>query len=81
MCVIIYKPAGMVLPAERIIEAAATVNHDGCGLCTPQSMVKSLDFDEFRMYLNMVKRTEPCLIHFRWATNGSIRQSKLSPFL
>ena len=81
MCLIIAKPAGLRLPAGRIIESAALRNPDGFGFCTPDRWFRTTDYEEFREELARVGKDEPCIIHFRMATHGSVRTGNCHPFV
>ena len=80
MCVIIIKPAGVKMPDASIIEAAHNANPHGCGFVTPNLNYRGLNFTTFKRKLSQVKESEHCIIHFRLATHGSIKQSNCHPF-
>ena len=80
MCVIIYKPKGEFLPNSRIIKACGMANRHGFGFATPTKYFKSLNFEAFRHELEKVRYDEPCIIHFRLATHGSIKKANCHPF-
>lgn len=80
MCVIIVKPIGKLLPSYKIIKAAWQRNSDGGGFVTPTRYFRSLDFNEFYRELIKVKKNEPCIIHLRWATHGSVKTDNCHPF-
>lgn len=82
MCVIIIKKAGVDLPAFNILEMCFKANNDGCGFSTGDYTFKTLDFYEFynKLLLNVTKE-KTCIIHFRFATNGSVRQENCHPFV
>lgn len=80
MCVIIYKPAGIKLPCLDIIDKAHKKNPHGCGLCSPSVYYKGLSYATFKRYLATCKVEEPLLIHFRFATHGSIKTDNCHPF-
>lgn len=80
MCVLIVKPAGVDIPSKEIIEAAHKANPHGCGLASPSVHYKGLNFKEFKKHLNAVSKYEPCIIHFRFATHGSICDKNCHPF-
>lgn len=81
MCVIIYKKAGDPMPALSLLKKAYKINHDGCGLCSPSVYFKGLSFESFCKALKKCNINEPLLIHFRWATQGSVKRSNCHPFL
>lgn len=56
-------------------------NPHGMGFCTPNMYYK--DIANFKVFLNKLRKrkiTEPCLIHFRLATHGSIKKTNCHPF-
>lgn len=80
MCVIIVKPAGVEMPPSSIINAAYAANPDGCGLVSPSTFYKGLSFEQFKRNLKNVSDDEPCIIHFRLATHGSVKRANCHPF-
>lgn len=80
MCVIIYKPAGITMPSLTTLLAAQRANPHGYGFATPSDSFKGLDFDQFYTRLQSVQASEPCIIHFRLATHGSIKRQNCHPF-
>lgn len=80
MCVIIVKPAGVKMPDNEIINAAYQANSHGCGIVSPSVFYKGLSFNAFKKALSKVSEDEPCIIHFRLATHGSIKRANCHPF-
>ena len=80
MCVICVKPKGAQMPSNEIIRAMYQTNSDGCGFCTPTKSYKGLSLASFMREIRRVSVDEPCIMHFRWATHGSVRQSNCHPF-
>jgi len=81
MCVIIYKPAGVELPAKKILKAAAIANRDGNGFVVPGKMYKSLNFEDFAANVWFYcQKDKPLLMHFRLATQGSVKRANCHPF-
>ena len=80
MCVICIKPAGNSLPSKIDLEMMYRANPHGCGFATPKRFFKTLNFEEFMTELEKVKKNEPCIIHFRYATHGSIKVANCHPF-
>lgn len=80
MCVIIYKPAGKELPGLDILDRACQRNPHGCGLVSPSVFYKGLSYNSFKKHLKECSIDEPLLIHFRFATHGSIKKSNCHPF-
>ena len=80
MCVICIKNRGVEMPTDDILKLMYMANREGCGFCTPTLSYKGLSFDSFMKKIRQVKRDEPCLIHFRLATHGSVKTSNCHPF-
>lgn len=80
MCIIIIKPAGAEMPAKDILRRCESRNHDGYGFATKKGVFKTLDRDEFEAALGQVSPEEPCIIHCRWATHGSVKTANCHPF-
>lgn len=80
MCVIIVKPASVKMPSQEFLQAASDANPDGCGFCTPSANYKGMSFPGFLYRLGAARPGEPCLMHFRIATHGSIRKANCHPF-
>ncbi len=81
MCVICYVPQGIELPPYRVIKAMHEANPHGMGFCTPNMYHKdTANFKAFMNRLRLRNINEPCLIHFRLATHGSIKKSNCHPF-
>lgn len=81
MCVICYVPAGVKLPPYRIIKAMRQANPHGMGFCTPSRYDRGVNnFESFYKKLKRRNINEPCIMHFRLATHGSIKTSNCHPF-
>ena len=80
MCVIIYKPAGKESPSLDILDRAYQRNPHGIGLVSLSVFYKGLSYNSFKRYLKERSIDEPLLIHFRFATHGSIKKSNCHPF-
>lgn len=80
MCVICYKPKGVNMPSKYDLRCMWDRNHDGAGFVSTRSSYKSMDFDDFYEHLSKVGKDENCVIHFRWATHGSVRLENCHPF-
>ena len=65
---------------DAIVKAMYTCNPDGCGLVTPTTTYKGLNVDTLLKRLHERDINEPCLMHFRLATHGSIRRANCHPF-
>ena len=87
MCLAILQPAGTDVPLTRLRQAAIN-NPDGCGYAylTPSGVQtrKGRNWAEIEpAYLAAVRRygsTSPFLVHFRWATHGSVSTRNTHPF-
>lgn len=80
MCVLIFKKAGVKMPNDMVLDSCRRANPHGFGFCTPTKYFRSLYYSEFKRELDMVSEKEPCIIHFRLATEGSIKTSNCHPF-
>ena len=80
MCVIIIKPAGVKMPTTDIINAAYKANPHGCGFISPSAFYKGMSLNSLKKNLKQVSDDEPCIIHFRLATHGSIKRANCHPF-
>lgn len=80
MCIIITKPAGVEMPEKEILMLCAIHNRDGCGFATPGKVYHNLNYNTFQRELDKVSKDEPCIIHFRWATHGSVKKANCHPF-
>ena len=80
MCVICVKPKGVEMPSREIIRAMYRANRDGCGFCTPTKYYRGHSFGAFMQNVREVRRDEPCIMHFRLATHGSVKRSNCHPF-
>lgn len=81
MCVIIYKPAGVKMPSKQILDACYKANPHGCGFVSSQGVFfKSLNYQDFLKQLKNVRQDDKCILHFRLATHGSIKEENCHPF-
>lgn len=82
MCVIIVKQKGVSLPSRSLLRKAAIANPDGCGFATSSGKYfRTLNFTEFYNALTRLARVEDdVVIHFRWATHGSVKAANCHPF-
>lgn len=81
MCVCLYKPAGRALPSNKTLFRCYAINRDGMGFATPTSVYHSMRYEDFFEALKQVPKADPCIIHFRWATHGSVRLENCHPFV
>lgn len=80
MCVICYIPKGVDTPSKEVLKAMYKANPDGVGICTPTMSYKGMSFNVLCKQLSKRTTDEPCLLHFRYATHGSIKKSNCHPF-
>lgn len=81
MCVIIYKPSGVKIPSENELFMAHRIHPDGCGFISSSGLhYRGLDYNKFLTLLQMVPLKDECIIHFRFATHGSIKKANCHPF-
>lgn len=80
MCVICYIPKGVETPSKRVLRAMHEANPHGMGFCTPTKFCKGLNYDYFLQQLSKRDINEPCILHFRYATNGSVKRANCHPF-
>lgn len=80
MCVISVIKRGVPTPPDTIIRAMHYANPHGMGMCTPTDHYKGMSFDLLLRHLHQRDINEPCLMHFRLATHGSVKKSNCHPF-
>lgn len=81
MCIIIAKPQGAKLPPYRILKNCALRNPDGFGFATVDGCYHFMNFDTFyRCLLEEAENKQSMIIHFRWATHGSVGLANCHPF-
>lgn len=80
MCCIIYKPKGVPMPSRDILGKIKRINHNGYGFVSTNHFHKGLDYRTFLRHLSDVVEEEDCIIHFRFATHGSVCRANCHPF-
>lgn len=80
MCIIIVKPAGAKMPPKAIINRCATLNPHGFGFATKDRIYKTLSYEDFYRELKTIDRNETAILHFRYATHGSVKEANCHPF-
>ena len=81
MCVIIYKPENQPLPDIETLAACYHRNRNGMGFCTSNGIIRhTMSFSRFCSELGKVDESEAVIMHFRWATHGSIGLKNCHPF-
>lgn len=89
MCILIYVPKNVALPDDEKLYSCFDSNPDGIGISWNngvQTFLKKgfMEIEHFLLYLDQ-KRDElidcDVLIHFRYATHGSVNASNCHPFV
>ena len=81
MCIMILKPKNVSVPTYDTLCRCARHNPHGFGFSIPNNKpFKTLDFDRFIEEIYSVDENLPMIIHFRYATHGSIKPSNCHPF-
>ena len=80
MCIIIVKPAGAKMPPKATLERCAKLNPHGFGFATKDRIYKTLNFEEFKNAILTIEKDETAILHFRYATHGSIKTDNCHPF-
>ncbi len=81
MCCILYIPKGVETPTKEELFSVFLHNRDGCGFADSDGNgYKTLSFDKFIKELEKRKITAACIVHFRYATHGSIKPKNCHPF-
>lgn len=81
MCLLIVVPHGRLTPLDTgILARAQFVNPDGVGIATSRHSRRWLDIDV--PDIARITRTidEPYIVHFRYATHGSVTIDNVHPF-
>lgn len=81
MCCIIYKPKGVQMPSLDTLAKIKKLNHNGYGFVSTNHFHKGLDYRTFLRHLSEVGDDEDCIIHFRFATHGSVCRANCHPFV
>lgn len=80
MCVICYIPKGTPTPPKEIIKTMRYANPHGMGMVTPTDYYKGMSIEMLLRHLRNRDISQPCLLHFRLATHGSIKRANCHPF-
>ena len=80
MCVLCIIPAGHNLPSKEDLKAMHRANPHGMGFVSKSLHYKGMNFDKFYNRLQFVPKNESIIIHFRFATHGSICAKNCHPF-
>ena len=68
------------MPPKAILNRCATLNPDGFGFATKDRTYKTLSYSDFLEQLNSIDKYETAILHFRYATHGSIKEANCHPF-
>ncbi len=68
------------MPSDAVLELARFYNPHGVGFCSPSASYKGLSYPQFKKRVKQIDPDEPILMHFRYATHGSIKRSNCHPF-
>ena len=80
MCVLIIVKHGHPLPSRKELFAMHRANPHGMGFVSKSLHYKGMNFETFYNRLQFVPRDEGIIIHFRYATHGSICTENCHPF-
>lgn len=84
MCILVYKPAGVKLPAKNIIQNCYKNNPDGCGMMWVENNEVKIDkglYDFETFYSKLLEHEDKNLIfHCRIKTHGEIKAENCHPF-
>jgi predicted glutamine amidotransferase len=88
MCLIIAKNSGVKLPPIKYLKNAYSSNPDGIGIAywknKKHNVIIKKDFDNLAIFVKWlkkhIKKSDACIIHFRFATSGLIDEGNRHPF-
>ena len=80
MCIIIVRPEGVKMPPMAIIARCAALNPHGFGFATKDRIYKTLSYSDFMKEIKTIDKYEAVILHFRYATHGSIKLENCHPF-
>ncbi len=80
MCVICVIKAGTQLPSKVELYAMHRKNPHGMGFASKSMHYKGMNFERFYNRLQFVPEDEDVIIHFRFATHGSVGVKNCHPF-
>lgn len=70
-----------MIPSENELFMAHRIHPHGCGFISSSGLhYRGLDYNKFLTLLQMVPIEDECIIHFRFATHGSVKKSNCHPF-
>lgn len=68
------------MPPMAIITRCARLNPHGFGFATKDRIYKTLSFEDFKREIKTISVHETAILHFRYATHGSIKLENCHPF-
>lgn len=80
MCVLVIVKAGHPLPSREDLWAMHRANPHGMGFASKSLHYKGMSFERFYNRLQFVPKDENIIIHFRYATHGSVCAKNCHPF-
>lgn len=80
MCVLCVCKAGHGLPSRDDLWAMHRANPHGMGFASKSIHYKGMSFETFYNRLQFVPENENIIIHFRYATHGSVCAKNCHPF-
>ena len=80
MCILLVVPAHAKLPSKSELMAMHRTNPHGMGFACKSMHYKGMNFERFYNRLQFVPENEDVIIHFRYATHGSIGVKNCHPF-
>ena len=80
MCVLCVIKAGHNLPTREDLWAMHKANPHGMGFASKSVSYRGMNFETFYNRLQFVPKDENIIIHFRFATHGSIGVKNCHPF-
>ena len=80
MCVIVVVKAGHKLPSRSELLEMHCQNPHGMGFVSKSLNYRGMDFEKFYHRLQFVPKDEDVIIHFRYATHGSVCAANCHPF-
>lgn len=81
MCCIIIVPKNVEIPSRKTLLQVYDANPDGIGFACDSMIYKTLDFEAFYNRVKQIPKEENLVIHFRWATHGSVCLENVHPFV
>ena len=80
MCVILIIKSGQDIPEKKVLQAMHKANPHGMGFVSRSMHYNGMSFETFYQRLMFVPKNENIIVHFRYATHGSICAKNCHPF-